>query len=31
MDSQAKSMGEYIRAKHIEVPRALAQQAGLIK
>ena len=31
MDSQAKSMGEYIRAKHIEVPKVLAQQAGLIK
>ena len=28
IDKQAKSLGEYLRAKHIEVPQALAAQAG---
>ena len=27
IDKQAKSLGEYLRAKHIEVPKALADQA----
>jgi hypothetical protein len=29
MDGQAKTMGEYLRAKYIEVPAELAAQAGL--
>ncbi len=30
IDKQAKSMGEYIGAKHIEIPKVLAEQANLL-
>ena len=29
IDKQAKSLGEYLRAKHIDAPKALADQTGL--
>ena len=29
IDGQAKSFGEYLRAKYIEVPKTLAEEAGL--
>ncbi len=29
IDKQAKSLGEYLRAKHIDAPKILAEQAGL--
>ena len=29
MDKQAKSLGEYLRAKHIEVPQPLAEEAAI--
>ena len=31
LDKQAKSLGEYLRAKHIEVPASLAEEACLAK
>ena len=30
IDKQAKSMGEYLGAKHIEIPKVLAEQANLL-